>query len=111
MDYIEVKKYNMEIFKKFAVKGTILEHKGSGVKWIIQDVRKGKNPNSNTDWKFLDDTYILLQSLSENTKKYSKLVNVYSYVHYNIISVPESIKILFGDPKDYPVKKIDVSYK
>lgn len=103
----KARSYNKDRFLKYCHNGTILKHDGSGVEWEVLGVSERNVDVSTSNMAFdYQETYIKMRSLKggHSGKKYTKNVSIENFHAYEIINVPNAVKVLWGDPKDNPPK-------
>lgn len=109
-DWQKVREYNKQRFLNYCHKGTILEHGTSKVKWEVlgfEDVVI-REPGPGFTMFEISKRFLKIQSLNVGKKlrkKYTKTVDPKMFYMYDIVDVPEAVKVLWGDPKENPPKK------
>lgn len=105
----KIREFNKQRFINYCHKGTILEHGTSKVKWEVLGLEDGviQEPGPSFTMFEITNQFVKMRSLvggAKTGKKYTKKVSVDQFYMYNIIDVPEAVKVLWGDPKDNPPK-------
>jgi hypothetical protein len=109
-DWYKIRDYNKQRFVNYCHKGTIIEHRTSKVKWEVLgfgDTIVHEPGPSFTTFE-VPKKFLKIRSLNGGSKlrKYEKRVDIDTHFSmYDIIDVPEAVKVLWGDPKDNPPKK------
>jgi hypothetical protein len=108
-NFMRIREYNQRRFLNYCHKGTILQQATSKVQWEVLGVEEVNIPvvGSNIAVDY-DETFIKMRSLKGGKttgKKYTKQVKVDQFYMYDIVDVPDAVKVLWGDPKDNPPKK------
>lgn len=109
-DWHKVRDYNKQRFINYCHKGTILEHGTSKVKWEVLGFEDGviHEPGPSFTIFEVPKKFLKIQSLNGGKKsgrKYTKRVDPQMFYMYDIVDVPEAVKVLWGDPKENPPKK------
>jgi hypothetical protein len=109
-NYEKIREYNRQRFINYCHKGTVLEHATSKVKWEVLGLEdaKIKDPEIGFDMFEFPKQFVNMRSLVGGTKtgkKYVKRVPVETFYMYDIVEVPDAVKVLWGDPKDNPPRK------
>jgi hypothetical protein len=109
-EYRKIKEHNQQRFLNYCHKGTILEHGTSKVKWEVLGLEDGfiQEPGPSFTMFEIPNKFVKMQSLvggAKTGKKYVKRVPVETFYMYDIVEVPDAVKVLWGDPKDNPPKK------
>ncbi len=108
-NFMRIREYNQQRFLNYCHKGTIIKQATSKVQWEVLGVEEINVPviGSNIAVDY-DQTFIKMRSLNggkKTGKKYTKNIPVDQFYMYDIVDVPDAVKVLWGDPKDNPPKK------
>lgn len=108
-DFKKTREFNKQRFINYCHKGTILEHATSGVKWEVlgvEDVEKEEESFFFTVVT-IKKKLVNIRSLNKSTQKkpMQKSVDVEMFYMYDVVEVPDTVKVLWGDPKDNPPRK------
>lgn len=109
-EFQKIREHNQQRFLNYCHKGTILEHGTSKVKWEVLGLEDGviQEPGPGFTMFEIPNQFVKMQSLNggaKTGKKYTKKVPVQQFYMYDIVEVPDAVKVLWGDPKDNPPKK------
>lgn len=104
-----VRQKNKQRFLNYCHKGTVIQHLNSKVKWEVLAVVENTfevitSSYGQTTMGLDTKKYIKVRSLNggNKLKKYKKTISLEDFHNYDILEVPDAVKVLWGDPKTNP---------
>lgn len=100
----QAREYNKTRFINYCHPGTVLEQATSKVKWTINKVEEVDITEDS--WMNADWTTVVKKTIIHATseKGYNKKIDLESFYMYDVITVPKTVEVLWGNPQDNPRK-------